>query len=80
MDEDNKVFQEVDILGILREIGTKNKALQAKILTELEKHVSDKEEWITLRKFVLDEQNAYTRSIVRLIFGDIEFMDFSNKR
>ncbi len=76
---DNQVFQEVDILTVLQEIGTKNKVLQAKVLQELEKYVTDKEQYAVLRKFILDEQNAYTRSIVRLIFGDIEYMNFSKR-
>lgn len=79
MVDDNKVFQEVDIFTVLKEIGSKNKVLQAKILQELEKHIKDKDEFAQVRKFILDEQNSYTRSIVRLIFGDIEFMNFSKR-
>jgi hypothetical protein len=45
----------------------------------LEKYVKDGDEFMQLRKFILDEQNSYTRSIVRLIFGDIEFMNFSKR-
>lgn len=77
--EQDKVFQEVDVLEVLRDIGSKNKALQAKVLQEAEKYVTNKEDFAKFRKFILDEQNAYTRSIVRLIFGDIEFMNFSRK-
>lgn len=77
MDED-KVFQEVDVLDLIREIGTKNKVLNAKVLQELEKYVS-KEGFPVLRKFILDEQNSYTRSIVRLIFGDIEYLQFPKR-
>ena len=79
MDEDGKVFQEVDILEVLREISSKNKTLNAKILQELEKYIKDNDDFMQLRKFILDEQNSYTRSIVRLIFGDIEFMNFSKR-
>lgn len=77
--EHEKVFQEVDVFDLLREIGTKNKALNAAVLKELEKYVTDNEEYMRLRKFILDEQNSYTRSIVRLIFGDIEFANFSKR-
>lgn len=77
--KDEKVFQEVDVYSIIREIGTKNKVLQAKVLSELEKHIEDKEEFKELRSFILDAQNDYTRSIVRLIFGDIEFLHFGKK-
>lgn len=71
--EHEKVFQEVDVFDLLKEIGIRNKTLNAKVLQELEKHIKDNDEFMELRKLILDEQNSYTRSIVRLIFGDIEF-------
>ena len=74
--DSEKVFQEVDVLEILGEIGSRNKTLNAMVLTELEKYVKDGDEFMHLRKFILDEQNSYTRSIVRLIFGDIEFAPY----
>jgi hypothetical protein len=77
--EHEKVFQEVDVFELLHEVGKMNKVLNAKVLQELEKHISDGDEFMQLRKFILDEQNSYTRSIVRLIFGDIEFMNFSKR-
>ena len=77
--EHEKVFQEVDVFDLLKEIGVRNKTLNAKVLQELEKHVTNNDEFMELRKFILDEQNSYTRSIVRLIFGDIEFMTFSKR-
>lgn len=70
-----KVVQEVDVLDIIRSVGKKNKKLQAKILQEVEKHVNrNTDDYDELRKFILDEVNSYTRSIMRDIFGDIEFM------
>jgi hypothetical protein len=77
--DDNKVFQEVDIISVLKEIGSRNKVLNAKMLQELEKYVKDPDDFTQLRKFILDEQNSYTRSIVRLIFGDIVFMQFGSR-
>lgn len=73
---DDKIFQEVDVFDLLREIRTKNKILNAKVLQELEKHISDPAEFQSLRKFILDEQNSYTRSVIRLIFGDVEDQSF----
>ena len=71
----SKVVQEVDILSIIRDVGKRNKRLQAKLLQEIEKSVDkNSDEFDELRKFVLDEINGYTRSIMRDIFGDIEFM------
>ncbi len=78
MDE-TKVIQEVDLFSVLKDIHSKNKTLNAKVLSELEKYITDKEDFAHIRAFILDEQNSYTRSIVRLIFGDIEFMQFSKK-
>lgn len=70
-----KVVQEVDALSIISAVGKKNKKLQAKLLQELELHVDkNSHEYETLRKFILDEINSYTRSIMRDIFGDIEFI------
>ena len=76
---EEKVFQEVDVFDLLKEIGIRNKTLNAKVLQELEKHIVDNDEFMEVRKFILDEQNSYTRSIVRLIFGEIEFMGFSKR-
>lgn len=71
----DEIVQEVDILVTIRGIGKRNKKLQAVILQELEKHIDKSStEFDGMRKFVLDEVNNYTRSIVRDIFGDIEFL------
>ena len=78
--EHEKVFQEVDVLELIKDIGMKNKALNASVLKELENYIKDGDEYMKMRKFILDEQNSYTRSIVRLIFGDIEFMQFQSRR
>lgn len=70
-----KAVQEVDIVEIIRSVGKKNKKVQARILQELEKHIrKDSPEFEEIRKFTLDEINSYTRSIMRDIFGDIEYM------
>ena len=70
-----KIVQEVDALSIISAVGKKNKKLQAKLLQELELHVDKtSHEYETLRKFILDEINSYTRSIMRDMFGDIEFI------
>lgn len=70
-----KMIQEVDIIDVIRNVGRRNKKLQAILLQELEKYVpKGSEEYELLRKFVLDEVNGYTRSVMRDIFGDIEFM------
>lgn len=71
----NKAVQEVDIVDVIRSVGRKNKKLQAKLLQEIEKHVDkNSPDFDNIRKFMLDEINSYTRSIMRDIFGDIEYM------
>ena len=70
-----KAIQEVNILDVIKSVGAKNKRLQAKLLQDIEKHLDKRsEEYDELRKFILDEINGYTRSIMRDIFGDIEYM------
>lgn len=69
------IIQEVDLMDVIKTVGKKNKKLQAKLLQEIEKHVDrNSEEYEQLRKFILDEINGYTRSVIRDIFGDIEYM------
>lgn len=71
----NRIVQEVDIVEIIRSVGKRNKRIQAKLLQEIEKHLDKgSPEYDELRKFILDEVNNYTRSIMRDIFGDIEYM------
>ncbi len=68
------IFQEVDVLKLIRIIGAKNKQAQAKILQKVETVVSDPEDYAEVRKFILDELNNLTRAYVKATFGDIEFL------
>ena len=74
MSDKEGVFQEVDILSLIKIIGTKNKVSQAKILQELEKYIHDPEDYKLARKFILDELNNLTRAYVKATFGNIEFL------
>lgn len=67
------LFQEVDVLQVVRTIGTKSKVTQAKILQRLESELSP-EEFADVRKFILDEINNLTRAFVKATFGDIEYL------
>jgi hypothetical protein len=70
-----KAVQEVDIIDVIRSVGKKSKKHQAKVLQEIEKHLDKGTlEFEEFRKFFLDEQNNFTRSVMRDIFGDIEYM------
>jgi hypothetical protein len=71
----DKVIQEMDTLELVRSIGRKNKKMQAILLQKLETLVDkDSKEYEEMRKVILDESNNYSRAIVRIIFGDIEFV------
>jgi hypothetical protein len=68
------IFQEVDVLHLIRVIGTKNKVVQAKLLQKLETVIEDPEDYAEVRKLVLDELNGLTRTFVKETFGNIEFL------
>ena len=71
----HKAVQEVDIIDVIRGVGKKSKKHQAKVLQEIEKHMKRGTiEFEEFRKFFLDEQNNFTRSVIREIFGDVEYM------
>jgi hypothetical protein len=67
------LFQEVDVLTVVRTVGTKSKVTQAKILQRLESQMSP-EEFAEIRGFILDEINNLTRAFVKATFGDIEYL------
>lgn len=71
------VVQGLDLMDIITFVSKKNKKFQAISLSELEE-IIDKEKYPEIyrevRKLILDGFNNYTRSIVRVLFGDIEYM------
>lgn len=68
------LIQEVDVIKLIKEISSKNKVVQAKLLQRLETVVDDPAEYAELRKFVLDELNGLTRAFVKSTFGNLEFL------
>ncbi len=72
--EGEGVFQEVDVIKLIRKIGARNKVAQAKILQKLETIIDDPSEYSEVRSLILDELNGLTRAYVKAIFGDIEFL------
>jgi len=75
MPERGVIIQGLDVLDVIGFIETKNKKFQAILLNDLEQIVDkDSEEFKLIRKLFLDGFNNYTRSILRLIFGDIEHL------
>lgn len=67
------LFQEVDVLTVVRTVGKKSKVTQAKLLQALEQVVPP-EEFPEVRTLVLDEINNLTRAFVKATFGDIEYL------
>jgi hypothetical protein len=64
----------LDLFDLISFISKKNKRFIAIMLAEAEEIVGkDTEEYQLLRKVILDGFNDYTRSVVRIIFGDIEY-------
>lgn len=71
---DEGVFQEVNVLKLIKAIGRRSKVTQAKILQRLEEVIDNPEDYKEIRKFVLDEINELTRAFVNETFGEIEFL------
>lgn len=71
----HNIYEQVDVFDAIRIVGSKNKRLQAKLLQQLET-IMDRNDprFEDARKYILDEVNGYTRSVIKTIFGDIEYM------
>lgn len=75
--EDNKsyghIIQGLDTIDVAKIISKKNSKFLAIGLQELEESLDKNDEsFNNIRKIFLDNFNDYTRSIMRIIFGDIE--------
>lgn len=71
---DNRVTIEgFDIIDLVEDIDKKDRRFKAVCLQALEEtaNLNDKEFKI-VRKIVLDSMSSYTRSLVRMLFGEIE--------
>lgn len=73
--DESSVIQEINVLDIVRNVGKRNKRLQAVLLSAGEEAIGkNTPEFSRFRKLVLDETNGFTRAVVRDVFGDIEYM------
>lgn len=64
----------LDLFDLITFISKKNKRFLAIILNDIEEILGrDSDEYQQIRKIVLDGFNDYTRSVVRIVFGDIEY-------
>lgn len=74
MKNDPSIIQGLNIIELVSDIGRKNKRNQATLLSQIEIILgSETENYLKIRKLILDSTNSYTRSIVKDIFGDIEY-------
>lgn len=74
--EKELIIQGLDILDVISFINRKNKRFQAITLQEIENIIhKNSKEFKTIRKIILDNYNDYTRSVLRIIFGDIEHLE-----
>ena len=76
-EKDNKsyghIIQGLDTIDVAKIISKKNSKFLAIGLQELEESLDKNEKnFNNIRKIFLDNFNDYTRSIMRVIFGDIE--------
>jgi hypothetical protein len=67
------LLQGFDLLDVVEYIDRTNKKFQATLLSQLEEEITDKEIFMVVRKLVLDSTNNFVRTIVKKIYGDIEF-------
>lgn len=66
-----EIIQGLDVLDVVYFVGKKNKKFQAILLQDLEEILGkDTPEYLQVRKLFLDGFNNYTRSVLRVIFGN----------
>jgi hypothetical protein len=69
--EDMKVVQSVEVIDLINFINRKKKLHQKMLLDSVELVLdTNTEEYKTIRKAILDNTNDFSRSVVRVIFGD----------
>jgi hypothetical protein len=80
------VIQGLDVLDVLGFVNKKKQRFLAISLNDLEEIFEAKgmdrnsEEFQLVRKLILDLVNEYTRSVLRVIFGDIEHLRYEDKK
>ena len=65
------IIQGLDVLDVVYFVKKKNKKFQAILLQDIEQVLGkDSPEYAEVRKLILDSYNSYTRSLLRVIFGN----------
>jgi len=63
----------LDLIDVTRYISAKRNKFMAMMLAELENTMpKESKDYKAVRKLILDGMNDYTRSLVRVLFGEVE--------
>jgi hypothetical protein len=69
------VVQEVSLIDLVKYISKRNHKLQAVLLQTIEEYIpKDSQEFLEIRKVILDETSGAFRAIIREVFGDVEYL------
>ena len=75
MENEGITLEGLDVLDTIRYIIRKGKKFEAVGLNEIEHILVNRPElYEQVRKVYLDSFNGYRRSILRMIFGDVEYL------
>jgi len=67
------IIEGLDLIDVTNYISSKRNKFMAMMLAELENALpKDSKEYKAVRKLILDGMNDYTRSLTRVLFGEIE--------
>lgn len=67
------IIEGLDLVDVTTYIASKRNKFMAMMLADLENALpKDSKEYKVVRKLILDGMNDYTRSLIRVLFGEIE--------
>lgn len=65
-----KVIEEIDLIDVIGFIDRKGRVFQRKMLDSIESELKENpEQFLVIRKIILDGLNDYKRAILTIIFG-----------
>lgn len=72
MEDVSVVIDGLDLIDVIQQIDKKKAKFIRLTLDEVEAVIANKDDYMLVRKAILDGYNDYTRSFMRAFFGDIE--------
>ncbi len=80
INEDGGVkIEGLDLIDVINFVHKRNKKYQAILLSDIEDIMGrDSEDFQLIRKLVLDSYNDFTRSLIRLLFGNVEDITYTD--